>query len=55
MHVAGTQIVINPLVADYIKEDSRGKAIAVQTLGALIGELFQDVVLFGIGMSEELT
>ena len=48
-------MLINPLVADYIKEESRGKAIAIQTLGTLLGELLQNVTLFQIGMSEELT
>lgn len=32
---------------DYIKEDSRGKGLALQNIGNLIGEAFAMTVLFG--------
>ena len=39
--------VSHPLIIDYIKKESRGKAVALSTLGGLIGEVFGMAVLFG--------
>jgi len=41
----------HPLVIDYIKSESRGKANAAQGLGNLIGEAFAMVVLIHIQIS----
>ena len=38
----------NPLINDYIKKDSRGKAVAVMGIGVLAGECFSVIVLFGL-------
>ena len=38
----------NPLVADYIRKDSRGKAIALVATGMGVGETFSMTVLFGL-------
>lgn len=36
----------HPLIPDYIKRDSRGKAIAVCGIGLVLGEVFSIGVLF---------
>lgn len=36
----------HPLIPDYIKRDSRGKAIAVSGVGLVLGEVFSIGVLF---------
>ena len=41
-------IISNPLIADYIKKDSRGKAIALVATGMGLGEAFSMTVLFGL-------
>eukprot|EP00351_Strombidinopsis_sp_SopsisLIS2011_P000470 CAMPEP_0116872530 /NCGR_PEP_ID=MMETSP0463-20121206/3302_1 /TAXON_ID=181622 /ORGANISM="Strombidinopsis sp, Strain SopsisLIS2011" /LENGTH=120 /DNA_ID=CAMNT_0004512887 /DNA_START=422 /DNA_END=784 /DNA_ORIENTATION=+ len=38
----------HPLVADYVKKNSRGKATALQALGTVSGEMFAIVVLINI-------
>ena len=53
--IAGTQVNLSPLVADYIEEDSVGKAISVQTLGIVLGGLFYTLVLLQVGKQETLT
>lgn len=40
----------NPLVLDYIKSESRGLAMALPTLGMVVGELIL-VTLFGVTRS----
>ena len=50
-----TQLICNPLIADYIKQDSRGRASAIQSFGALLGQLFSVVCLVGISSNEKLT
>ena len=40
---------------DYVKQESRGKAAAVQNLGNLIGETFAMSVLFGYSKKEDVT
>ena len=44
----------SPLVADYIKNDSRGTAVAMITIGMLIGEAFGMAFLIGVTMSMDL-
>ena len=39
-------IISHPLVIDYVKKESRGRAIALTALGVLVGELFGVAVLF---------
>lgn len=41
----------HPLVIDYIKSESRGKATAAQNIGNLIGEAFAMIVLIQIQIS----
>ena len=45
----------NPLIMDYVKDGSRGKATALQTFGSLFGEVFASVVLMSIANSEVFT
>ena len=40
---------------DYIKEESRGKAAALQHLGNLLGEFFAMSVLFGFSKKETIS
>ena len=40
-------LVTSPLIADYIKSDSRGSASALASAGMLAGALFSFVVLIG--------
>lgn len=37
-----------PLVADYVKKNSRGKATALYALGFIVGDLFTFGILFNI-------
>lgn len=45
----------SPLVMDYIKEDSRGKGVALQAIGNFIGESFAMAVMFGYSKQEGVT
>lgn len=38
----------HPLIADYVKKNSRGKATALQGLGMVLGEMFAIVVLMNM-------
>ena len=38
-------LMCSPLVADYIKNQSRGTAVSMQTMGMLLGEVFAMIVL----------
>lgn len=38
----------NPLLIDYIKSDSRGKASGIRIFGVIIGEIFCQAVLIGL-------
>ena len=40
----------NPLIADYVKRDSRGKGVSIRVLGALLGEICS-MTLFGLTAS----
>ena len=40
-------LATHPLIMDYVKKDSRAKASALQAFGALSGEAFAMVALFG--------
>ena len=42
----------HPLIMDYVKKESRGKAAALQNLGNLLGETFAMSVLFSISKQE---
>jgi len=41
----------NPLIPDYIKRDSRGKAVALSGIGLVMGEVFSMGVLFNLTKS----
>ena len=41
----------NPLVPDYVKRSSRGRAIALNGIGFVIGEVFSMGVLFNLTKS----
>ena len=45
----GTTVDAHPLIPDYIKSESRGKAVAIALLGTITGEVF--AMIFFIGMS----
>lgn len=45
----------HPLIMDYIKQESRGKAAAIQNMGNLIGETFAMSVLFGYSKREDVS
>lgn len=47
-------LVTSPLIADYIKSDSRGQASAYATIGALCGEGFSMAILLGGTINMEL-
>jgi len=47
-------IISNPLIADYIKKDSRGKAISLVAIGMGLGEAFSMTVLFGLSVNMKL-
>ena len=47
-------IIANPLIADYIKKDSRGKVIALVAFGMGLGEAFSMTVLFGLSVNMPL-
>ena len=49
-----TQMMCHPLLMDYIKEESRGRASALQNLGTLLGEIFCMACLFQISKHIEL-
>ena len=49
------QIGAHPLIMDSIKKESRGKASALNGLGALLGEAFAMVVLFGYSKRDGVT
>ena len=44
----------NPLINDYIKKDSRGKAVALMGVGTLAGECFCVVVLLTLTKKMDL-
>ena len=48
-------IATHPLIMDYIKKESRGRALSLQALGALLGEAFAMVALFGYAKREDVT
>ena len=43
--VCNTLLGGSPLIADYIKNETRGSAVALQTMGMLFGEVFSMIVL----------
>ena len=43
--LCNTVLTGSPLIADYIKNQSRGKAVAFSTMGMLFGEVFSMIVL----------
>lgn len=47
-------MMVNPLINDYIKKESRGKAVALMGFGTLSGECFSVIVLFGLTKSMDL-
>ena len=47
-------LVTSPLIADYIKNESRGAATALATIGMLTGECFSMIVLVGCTIDMEL-
>ena len=50
-----TQMHSAPLIMDYIKHESRGKATAINSLGHLLGESFAMAVLFSISSNGRFT
>ena len=50
----GVSLISNPLINDYIKKDSRGKAVALCGIGILAGECFGVVVLLGLTKKMDL-
>ena len=55
LQICGATLGSHPLIMDYVKQESRGKAAAVQNLGNLIGETFAMSVLFGYSKKEDVT
>ena len=55
LQMVGVSLLGHPLVNDYVKKDSRGKAVAILGFGTLAGEAFAVVVLFGLTKRMELT
>ena len=49
-----TVLESSPLAADYIKSDSRGTAVALGTIGMLLGEAFGMAILLGLSINMDL-
>lgn len=49
----GSICLSHPLIMDYVKKESRGKAIALASLGVMSGEVFGMAVLFGYSKQME--
>ena len=47
LQLLGAACLSNPLINDYVKKESRGKALALAALGVACGEAFGMSVLFG--------
>ena len=54
MQMTGVSLMGHPLINDYIKKESRGKAVSITAIGTLGGEAFGVIVLFGITKRMEL-
>ena len=52
--MVGVSLMCNPLINDYIKKDSRGKAVAVMGIGVLAGECFSVMVLLSLAKNMDL-
>ena len=46
--LCNTILMGSPLIADYVKKESRGRAVALATVGMLVGEVFSVVVLVNL-------
>ena len=46
IQVCITQLLCQPLIMDYVKQGSRGKASSIQYIGHMIGETFAIGVIF---------
>ena len=47
-------LVTSPLIADYIKNESRGQAASFQAIGSLCGEIFAMMVLIGLTINMDV-
>ena len=52
--IGSVQISAAPLVADYIKQPSRGVATSIGNMGTLIGEAAQSGLLVSIGQLQDI-
>ena len=50
----GSIVDAHPLIPDYIKSESRGKAVAISLLGSIIGEVFAMTVFIGMSINMDL-
>ena len=53
-YVLGTIVDAHPLIPDYVKSESRGKAVAMAILGSIIGEVFAMTILIGMTLNMSL-
>ena len=47
-YVFGTTVDAHPLIPDYVKSESRGRAVAMALLGTITGEVFAMTVFIGM-------
>ena len=50
----GSIVDAHPLIPDYIKSESRGKAVAIALLGSIMGEVFAMTVFIGLSINMDL-
>ena len=54
LQLLGASCLSNPLINDYVKKESRGKALALAAFGVACGEAFGMAVLFGYSKQMEM-
>ena len=50
-YVLGSIIDAHPLIPDYVKSESRGRAVAIQLIGTVTGEVFAMTVFIGLSIN----
>ena len=53
-YLLGSVVDAHPLIPDYVKSESRGKAVALALLGSVFGEVFAMTVFIGLSINMSL-
>ena len=53
-YLLGTIVDGHPLIPDYVKSESRGRAVSCAVLGSILGEVFSMTVLIGLSIDMRL-